>query len=224
MNLFNIQTAKAFNDFLERLRAAQNPKEHGTTNPVFCVFTRKPIYGIDADYHDSPDLVIQNLDTDEEFTDIVAFYKEACSDVREFLDGVDGEIPFMDLDYSDQVSAIKDLRYADDVGQFAITRRIFVDEWVSQHFTPEAAQAFIKRKGHDYPYGLRMEVKSSYWCNEYNQLMELMLNGQLDYVDPATLTYFQETYIRITKAHNASVFWAIIAAVLFAVQFLLVVF
>lgn len=91
MNLFNVQTAKSFNDFLERLRAAQNPKEHGTANPVFCVFTRKPIYGVD--YHNSPDLV---LGTDQSniprgYYTTIKFVKSDLWNIMDKIGYVNGE-------------------------------------------------------------------------------------------------------------------------------------
>ena len=56
----------------------------------------------------------------------------------------------------------------------------YIDQWdyVCAHFTKAAAQAFIKRKGHDYG-ELRIWVDSQYWCWEFNAIISGLLDGKI---------------------------------------------
>jgi hypothetical protein len=53
-------------------------------------------------------------------------------------------------------------------------------EYVNCHFTYAAAEAFIKRKKHDYR-ELRIYVDSQYWCWEFEAIKAAILNGTLTY-------------------------------------------
>jgi len=59
-------------------------------------------------------------------------------------------------------------------------------ETVNQHFTKDAAEAFIKRKGHDYREGLRVYVDCSCYSWELNTLKEAILSGQIGFIEQPT--------------------------------------
>lgn len=54
-----------------------------------------------------------------------------------------------------------------------------VGDGVKRHYT---ADAFIKRKKHDYD-ELRVYVDSQYWCWEFNAIKNAILSGKLKYVE-----------------------------------------
>lgn len=76
----------------------------------------------------------------------------------------------------------KRLDALDDAGRDtgAWEKVYYVDRWeyVSAHFTREAAEAFIERKGHDYT-ELRVYVDSQYHCWEFNAIIEGILSGKI---------------------------------------------
>ncbi|KQP02500.1 hypothetical protein [Pseudorhodoferax sp. Leaf265] len=56
-----------------------------------------------------------------------------------------------------------------------------VEDWefVCQHFTRDAADAFIKRKGHDYRDGLRVYVDCTCYSWELNTIKAAILDGRI---------------------------------------------
>ena len=52
-------------------------------------------------------------------------------------------------------------------------------EFVCQHFTHDAAEAFIRRKGHDYREGLRVYVDATCYSWELNAIKKAILSGRL---------------------------------------------
>ncbi|MNR29189.1 hypothetical protein D3C85_1465610 [compost metagenome] len=59
------------------------------------------------------------------------------------------------------------------------------DRWVpvNSHFTKDAAEAFIKRKRHDYREGMRVYVDAQTHCWEYNTIKEAILQGRIGLTD-----------------------------------------
>lgn len=60
----------------------------------------------------------------------------------------------------------------------------YVEDWefVCQHLTRDAADAFIKRKGHDYPDGLRVNVDATLYSWELNTIKAAILSGQIGFI------------------------------------------
>ena len=60
-------------------------------------------------------------------------------------------------------------------------------EFVCQHFTRDAADAFIKRKGHDYREGLRVYVDATSYSWELNTIKAAILDGRIGFIpkDPS---------------------------------------
>jgi hypothetical protein len=54
-------------------------------------------------------------------------------------------------------------------------------EYVNAHFTHAAAEAFIKRKKHDYRDGMRVYVESQYYAWEFEAIKAAILDGTLTY-------------------------------------------
>ena len=52
------------------------------------------------------------------------------------------------------------------------------------HFTQEAADAFIARKKHDFPDGLRVYVDAQTYCWEFNAIKEAILSGRIVFQPP----------------------------------------
>ncbi|MNN59485.1 hypothetical protein D3C81_1746030 [compost metagenome] len=50
---------------------------------------------------------------------------------------------------------------------------------MSAHFTKDAAEAFIRRKKHDYRHGMRVYVESQYYAWEFNVIKNAILDGRL---------------------------------------------
>lgn len=56
-------------------------------------------------------------------------------------------------------------------------------EFVGQHLTRDAAEAFIKRKGHDYREGLRIYVDATIYSWELNTIKKAILDGRIAFID-----------------------------------------
>ena len=52
-------------------------------------------------------------------------------------------------------------------------------EHVNSHLTKEAAEAFIRRKKHDYRDGLRVYVEAQIYCWEFNEIIKGLLDGRI---------------------------------------------
>jgi hypothetical protein len=59
-------------------------------------------------------------------------------------------------------------------------------EFVCQHFTRDAADAFIKRKGHDYREGLRVYVDATCYSWELNTIKAAILDGRIGLIQKDT--------------------------------------
>lgn len=56
-------------------------------------------------------------------------------------------------------------------------------EILNSHFTKDAAEAFIRRKKHDYG-EMRVYVESQYYAWEFEAIKAAILNGTLTYTPP----------------------------------------
>ncbi len=169
--------SKTFADFHQRLLAAQNPANHGTSQPIFCVYTKEYIYGVDPDWHSEAEACVTDGSNETTYTDFNAYYDSLSESDQSLLDEQATSCGFKGLCPEDQFEAIR----LAEVG-YTTYRSQIINRWVSAHFTPEAAQAFIKRKQHDYPYGLEMVVNSSYYCHEFNAIRYAFLTNNLHYL------------------------------------------
>lgn len=159
-------TRDFFNDFIERLKhhnTGAGLKDHCTSNPIFIVQCLRKINGIDLDY--DPLYYWTDEDREVELTD-----DELMEELAEYVnDG--GEYEKFDPNYDRYVLC----------GNRVIYEKIgYAENWeyVNAHFTRESAEAFIKRKSHDYE-KLRIYIDSQYWCPEFNIIVEGLLSGKI---------------------------------------------
>ncbi len=163
-------------DFVARLRHhcnGQGVKWHHTACALFTVQQKRIDYGFEPDYAEgtvvfldgstwfSPEEYWADLDEDEQHEiDITVRDRYECS--------------FLELDTDDQWEFLGEL---DDHTVTGWNKRW---EIVNSHFTKEAAEAFIRRKQHDYP-ELRVYVESQYYAWEFEAIKAAILDGTLVY-------------------------------------------
>ncbi len=169
-------TNESWDEFVGRLRhdcVGAGVKDHCTADAIFIVEARKIIYGLDPDYSDKRVIVCD----DWEWSSPQEYWDECDDDgMRERLDAAaqeSGECDFLQLSMDDQWDVIGEL---DDHQVLHWDDRW---EYVNSHFTKDAAEAFIRRKKHDYPKGLRVYVDAQSYCWEFNTIKKAILDGRL---------------------------------------------
>ena len=161
-------TKEFFDEFLTRLKYQHRGKgvdDHCTAHPMFTVQCLKYIPGISLEY--DPDYFWIDSDHEGEYS-----AKEFEEVLDEYIS--DGNIiDKFDKKYDDVVTI--------DGGAEIIFQRVgYVETWehVNSHLTKEGAEAFIKRKKHDYK-ELRIYVDSQYHCWEFNTIIDGLLSGKI---------------------------------------------
>lgn len=176
-------TAETFGDFVVRLRHdcdGAGVKLHYTADAFFIVQQKVRTYGYSEDYSD--DIMI--FRDDYTWYTIKEFWDDLGEVDRKKLDDIANENDnhvggFMSGSELYKWNIVED--YC-DVSDFRIVR--YKEDWqyVNAHFTRDAAEAFIRRKKHDYA-ELRIYVDSQYWCWEFNEIKKSILSGKLKYVE-----------------------------------------
>ena len=154
-------TPETFDDFIARLRhhcTGQGVADHCTADALFVVQARRIVTGIDPDYTEQRVAIVEDC---MYFSPLDFFKAEGQIDDAHYLP------------VDDQWEAI---RCADGV---TVTGFHETWEYVNCHFTKEAAEAFIKRKSHDYPHGLRLFVDSQIYAWEFNAIKNALISGEL---------------------------------------------
>ena len=167
--------ADTFKDFVQRLHhhvRGEGVDWHYTADAMFTVQARKIIFGIDPDYTDKLAVAIE----DSMYFSPQEYWDSCDESSRARLDKIsqeEGDAPFLTLDVSDQWDILGDLLDHTVSG--------WDERWeiVNSHFTKEAAEAFIKRKKHDYREGLRVYVEAQVYCWEFNAIIAGLLDGQI---------------------------------------------
>jgi hypothetical protein len=168
----------SFRDRLRRLHRGDGVSEHGTANPTCAVRHKVRIVGVDAEY--AEETVYIDLDN----------ANEVYGTIDEFLENLD----------SDQITALNHLSVSmfdcgiKDLCEYDLMRVInrkgyslkevgYIDRWeiVNVHFTAEGAQAFIDRQRHNYNGELGIWINSSIWCDEFNSVIQAILDGQVQF-------------------------------------------
>ena len=176
-------TPETFADFVERLKyhcRGEGVIKHCTADAIFIVQKKRLINGIDPDYTDKLVICrddwrwfsIQEYWDDLDYEDRVELNKKS----QEWCDK-----QFMKADSSDQWYLVGE---QDD---HTVTGYEWEWEYVSSHFTREAAQAFIQRKKHDYTDGMRVYVDANIYCWEFNTIKEALMDGRLILSDKAAI-------------------------------------
>lgn len=170
-----------FGDFVTRLRhhcRGQGVSDHCTADAVFLVERRELIYGLDTDFTDKKVAVCDET----EWFSPKEYWEDCDEEQRAGLNRKSQEHcskQFMKAHEHDQWEVLGELEDHSVYG--------WDERWtfVNMHFTQEAAEAFIKRKKHDYPKGLRVYVDAQSYCWEFNAIKEALMDGRLALKDQA---------------------------------------
>lgn len=166
-------------DFVARLRhdcVGEGVRDHYTADAIFIVQANRLITGLDTDYCDKRVLLYE----DSEWFSPVEYYDSLDDDERASLDEnalLQEDCGFLDMDQSDQWEMLTEM------DEFTVTGCDEQWEFVNSHFTKDAAEAFIRRKKHDYPRGLRVYVDAQVYCWEYNAIKAAILDGRIGLYD-----------------------------------------
>ncbi|BBP60415.1 hypothetical protein [Pseudomonas sp. St316] len=178
--------ASTWIDFVERLRYHCNGagvKWHHTAAAIFTVQTKRIDYGYEIDYAEGRVVCLE----DRSWFSPKEYWDDLDDEERAEIDQAliaDRECGFMDMDEDDQ------WEYLGECDDHTVTGWNKRWEIVNSHFTREAAEAFIRRKQHDYG-EMRVYVESQYYAWEFEAIKEAILDG--------TLTYTPKT---VANAHD----------------------
>ena len=171
-----------FDELVKRLiywnKAKKGVKSHITANPVFTVQEKVRVYGMDADYSDKIILVDDDANEWENPDEFYAGLDEEGQAKILAQVGVVSSLYFDSLNEENQLEILHDCGYDD------LRIVYYKEEWkhVNTHLTREGAQAFIARKKHDHG-ELRIYVESLYWCVEFKELIEAIVDGNVVYTE-----------------------------------------
>ena len=168
-------TPETWDDFVDRLRhdcVGAGVERHYTADAIFIVQARRKVFGIDLDYTDKRAVIC-----DESSWESPQEYWEAQDEFgQSTLNRIateEHELNFLDLGYDDQWEIL------DGLDDHYVTGWDERWEYVCAHFTQEAADAFITRKKHDFPDGLRVYVDAQTYCWEFNAIKEAIISGRI---------------------------------------------
>ncbi|POW54632.1 hypothetical protein C3408_22535 [Candidatus Pantoea alvi] len=172
-------TPETFADFITRLEyhaRGEGVNDHCTADAIFNVEQKRIVTGIDTDYTD--DLIV--ICHEHEWFSPVDYWKDAGTSLRKKLNAkarllTDGDT-FLKATPKVQWDVLSELEDHTVTG--------YAEEWryVNSHFTREAAEAYIKRKRHDYR-ELRIYVDANIYCWEFNAIKEALMDGRLVLVE-----------------------------------------
>lgn len=167
-------TADTWADFVARLHydcVGEGVRDHHTADAVFLVQQRVKVW--------TP----EDLEGEafEIFRDGESYSPDAW---YEWLDGddqqrLDAECAgnFLGASMHDQMNALEEISPSLEVHEFT-----WDWETLNQHFTKDAAYAFIARKKHDYRDGLRVHVDASTYSWELNAIKAAILAGRIGFL------------------------------------------
>lgn len=172
-------TPDTWTDFVKRLKhdcVGAGVREHCTSAAIFTVQTRRIDTGYDLDFNPDQACIVDHDGGDMWFSP-AKFYEDAYECQQAALDASaleQSECNFADLSESDQWDILAEL---DD---YTVTG--WQERWevVNSHFTKDAAEAFIRRKKHDYG-EMRVYVESQYYAWEFEAIKSAILDGTLTY-------------------------------------------
>lgn len=169
--------AATWADFVTRLRhdcVGEGVERHFTSHALFTVEQRKIDTGIDQDC--TSDRLIYC--DDSTWANPAAYLADCDEDEVANLNRLAIEDDHPSFEAAPEYVQWDILENLDGHG---VTGWVERWEYVNAHLTRDAADAFIKRKKHDYPKGIRVYVESQYYAWEFNTIKEAILSGQLIY-------------------------------------------
>ncbi|QXI57047.1 hypothetical protein HU759_018245 [Pseudomonas sp. OE 28.3] len=171
--------AATWADFVTRLRYdcnGERVRDHCTAAAIFIVEARRIVCGLDMDYTeqrmvywDSGESAAYSIK--KYWSDLSSYQKSQLN--KKMQDW--SECQFMKADESDQWYVLGELE------DHTVTGWDERWEYINAHLTHAAAEAFIKRKKHDYREGMRVYVESQHYAWEFNAIKEAILDGTLTY-------------------------------------------
>jgi hypothetical protein len=170
-------TPETYADFVDRLRyhcKGEGVNDHCTADAIFIVQRRVIDYGFDEDYSGG-NIAVISPDSDCAWHSLEEFWASCDRSDKAYINNAarkEFEAKFSSLDCDDRIHVLQELDY----GVTGWNERW---DYVNSHFTKEAAEAWIKRKGHDYPDGLRVMVDAQTYCWEWNAIKEAIMDGRL---------------------------------------------
>jgi hypothetical protein len=167
-------TQASFDDFVKRLRhdcIGAGATDHCTADALFVVQKCTPTFGVDPAYSSQSVIVCD----EEHWFDPDDYYNSLDDEGKEAL-GSPNDSPFLSLDDHTKWKWLELDR------NLTITGYEEKWEYVSSHFTRDAAQAFIARKAHDYRF-LRIYVEAQTYCTEFNAIKDALMDGRLILAD-----------------------------------------
>ena len=173
-------TPETWDDFVDRLRhdcVGAGVERHYTADAIFIVQARRKVFGIDLDYTDKRAVICDEScweSPQEYWEDQDEFGQSTLNRIAT----EEHELNFLDLGYDDQWEIL------DGLDDHYVTGWDERWEYVCAHFTQEAADAFIARKKHDFPDGLRVYVDAQTYCWEFNAIKEAILSGRIVFQPP----------------------------------------
>ncbi|ROM94434.1 hypothetical protein [Pseudomonas brassicacearum] len=175
-------SAATWADFVQRLHhdcVGAGVRSHGTAAALFTVQTKRIDYGFDPEYAEGRVVCLE----DRSWFSPKEYWDDLDDEERAELDEslqADRECGFLDLDEDDQ------WEYLSECDSHTVTGWNKRWEIVNSHFTKDAAEAFIRRKKHDYG-EMRVYVESQYYAWEFEAIKEAILDGTLTYTPKPVL-------------------------------------
>jgi len=164
-------TPDTWADFVARLHhdcVGEGVRDHYTADAVFLV--QQAVEHLVPEGYGGDPVIFDGCEHSEPASE---FFGSCCEETKAKLnEACDGS--FVDADEYDQEQALKE--HLPDYSLLYVTTRW---ETLNQHFTMDAAEAFIKRKKHDYRKGLRVYVDASTYSWELNTLKAAILSGRI---------------------------------------------
>lgn len=174
-------TPETWEDFTRRLVhhcRGEGVNEHYTADAVFLVQAKKIRSGLDRAFTDKVVAIDHSCESSHESPQ--KFWEAAGKDIKAKLTEEaqnQGEDSFLELPVYAQWDLLDELD--------SVTVTGWEEDWetLNFHFTKEAADAFIRRKKHDYPEGMRVYVDAQLYCWEFNTIKEAIMTGKLVFKD-----------------------------------------
>jgi hypothetical protein len=168
--------AATWTDFVDRLRhdcVGAGVRDHCTAAAIFTVQTKRIDYGFEPDYAEG--LVV--CCDDRSWFSPEEYWDDCDNEEQEALNAraqAYSERDFMELVTNDQWELLGELDNHNVIG--------WKERWeiVNSHFTMDAAEAFIRRKKHDYG-EMRVYVESQCYAWEFEAIKSAILDGTLSY-------------------------------------------
>ncbi|MCU4548396.1 ead/Ea22-like family protein [Acinetobacter pittii] len=170
-------TPETWAEFTQQLKNSWENDNAGTDSPIFVVQSKNIVWGLDPT-HDSVEITnIVDVDQESKYKSVEEFYDSLKAAEKHDLNGlaIDEEDElFLDVKVSTQINILSEWN---ERNVYICHGKYFWED-INCHLTRSAAEAFIKRKSHDYG-ELRVFVKSLYWCDEFKNLLNAIINGEV---------------------------------------------